>query len=178
MSITWNIPKSFAQGDRIVWSEHLPDYDPSADILSCFIRGQSSLDLTGVHNDDYWDFVITSAQSAKLFSGKYKTQFKIFALSGEIKTLGSTDFTVLPSFENLPELEARSADEIELEAITQAIAKLASGAVSEYEIGDRRMRYQDLDKLTKRQEYLRRRIAIGQGRVSPGGRNVGTGFFS
>ena len=167
------------------WQEYLTTYNSDRDTLTCFIRGMSgSLDLTGVSSIDsprpqsgVWEFVIPEAQSMNIMAGKYKAQFVIYPSSGR-KTLGSTDLLVLPSFENLTEIETRTPDEIELEQITQAIAKLASGAVAEYEIGDRRMRYTDLDKLTRRQEYLRQRIAIANGSIRPGGRNVGTSYFS
>ena len=81
-----------------------------------------------------------------------------------------------PSFEALTTLETRTVDEIELEQITLAIARLVSGAVAEYRIGDRMMRYQDLEQLTKRQRELRQRIAIASGIGKPGGRNVGVRF--
>lgn len=174
--MSWNIPTQITQGDFITWSEELPDYNPATDTLSCFIRGQSALDLTGVANGTKWDFTLTSTQSDALIPSLYKTQFVIYAGGTNKTTLGSTDLVVCHSFENLTEFETRSADEIELEEITKAITKLSTGAVSEYEIGDRRMRYQDLDKLTARQRELRHRIAIASGRLKPGGRNVGVRF--
>ena len=174
----FNIPNKITQGDKLEWWEELDDYSPATDNLKCFIRGATKLDLEGVANGDLWDFTITSAQSAALTPGAYKTQFKIIAFSGENKTLGSTDLLVCQSFESLTELDTRNDDEKELSLITQAIAKLASGAVAEYQIGDRRMRYQDLGELTERQAYLRTRIAIASGRIKPGGRNVGVRFGS
>ena len=174
----WNIPTQFTQGDTVSWYEHLPDYNPTTNTLSCFIRGQSaSLDLTANGSSDGFEFTLSSTQS-DVSAGKYHAQFVIFPSSGGRKALGIAHLQVLPGFENLTNLDPRTPDEIELEQITQAIIKLATGAVAEYEIGDRRMRYQDLDKLTRRQEYLRRRIAIASGKVSPGGRNIGVRFTS
>ncbi|MEL6493554.1 MAG: hypothetical protein AAFQ41_00340 [Cyanobacteria bacterium J06623_7] len=170
------IPTQITQGDDIEWSQTLEDYDPSSDTLSCFVRGASALDLTGVANGNQWDFVITSAQSQDLTPGKYKAQFVVYKGGTQRKSLGITDLVICPSFENLTELETRSLDEIELEAVTKAIAKLVSGAVAEYRVGDRMMRYQDLGELTKRQQYLRNRVAIANGRLKPGGRNVGVRF--
>lgn len=174
--INWNIPQKITQGDRVSWSQNLDNFSPSIDILSCFIRGQSSLDLTGVGNELSWDFTVLEAQSAALLPGKYKTQFVVFASGMGRHTLGSTDLIVLPSFEALTELETRSPDEIELAQITMAIAKLVSGAVAEYRIGDRMMRYQDLEQLTKRQRELRNRIAMAKNAGNIGGRNVGIRF--
>ena len=173
----FNIPKQITQGDSINWSETLEDFKPSDGNLKCFIRGTTKLDLIGVPYFEQWNFVVTSSQTQTLEPGKYKTQFAFFDLSGDKKTLGGTELLVCPSFESLNTLETRSADEIELENITQAINKLASGGVKEYWIGDRKMEYQDLEQLTKRQAYLRRRIAIAQGRIKPGGRNIGVRFF-
>jgi hypothetical protein len=135
------------------------------------------LDLTGVPllTDEGWEFTILEAQSATLNPGKYKAQFVFFGTSGRA-TLGSADLLVLPNFESLTTLETRTVDEIELEQITMAIARLASGAVAEYRIGDRMMRYQDLEQLTKRQRELRNRIAMTKNPGTVGGRNVGIRF--
>jgi hypothetical protein len=173
----WNIPTTITQGDRFSWWEHLSLYNPLTNTLSCFIRGQSgALDLTATGSVDRFEFTVDSVQSMGLPAGKYKTQFVIFELTTTRKTLGSTDLLILPSFEGLTQIETRSSDEIELETITSAIARLVSGAVSEYRIGDRMMRYQDLNQLTQRQQYLRNRIAKAKNPGSIGGRNVGIRF--
>ncbi len=171
----FNIPKQITQGDRITWTQELEGYNPATDTLSCFIRGQSAaLDLNSVPNGEGWDFEITSAQSANLTPGAYKTQFVIFSGSDRT-TLGHTDLLVCPSFENLTEFDTRDSDEKELEAITKAIAQLSNG-VAEYYIGDRRVRYQDLGELSKRQRELRNRIAMAKNPGIIGGRNVGIRF--
>lgn len=178
--MNFNIPSQITQGDRVSWNQELDKFIPDGrpiDTLSCFIRGQSSLDLTGVPNGFNWDFVITESQSLALQPGKYKTQFVIFAVASGKTTLGTTDLIVLPSFEALTTLETRSADEIELEQVTIAIAKLVTGAVAEYRIGDRMMRYQDLGILTLRQQHLRNRVAKAKyPRSLVGGRNVAIRF--
>ncbi len=171
-----NIPKQITQGDDVAWSQTLEDYNPATDTLSCFIRGQSALDLTGVPNGNQWDFTLTSVQSQTLTPGKYKKQYVLFEGGTKRKTLSTTDLLVCPSFEDLTELDTRSEDEKELEEITKAILKLSSGAVSEYWIGDRKLKYQDLEQLTKRQQYLRHRVAMAKNRGAIGGRNVGVRF--
>ena len=168
----FNIPKQITQGDKTTWTEKLPNYNPLTDTLSCFIRGQTALDLTGTATTEGWDFTIESGQSDKLTPGKYKTQFVVFEFGTNRKTLGKTELLVCPSFESLDTLETRSADEIELEAVTQAIARNSNG-VKEYWIGDRRLRYQDIGELTKRQRELRQRIALAKNPGAIGGRNVG-----
>ena len=175
----FNIPRQITQGDCITWKEKLDQYDPATDNLSCFIRGQNgALNLTATQSGDSWKFIIPEVSSATLAPGAYKVQLVIVTTAKGRQTLGETDLEVCPSFEDLTTFDARDADEIELEAITQAIAKLASGAVAEYEIGDRRMRYQDLDSLTRRQKYLRNRIAMAKNKGSVGGRNVGVRYSS
>jgi hypothetical protein len=177
MIIKWLIPEVITQGDRVTWSQYLPDYSPTTDTLSCFIRGVSQgFDLTGVSNNDGWDFVITDNQTAALAPGKYQAQFLIFESAIGRKALGIAHLIVLPGFDNLTDIDFRSPDEQELALITTAIAKLVSGAVAEYRIGDRMMRYQDLTALTTRQKELRNRIAKTQNRGTIGGRNVGIRF--
>jgi hypothetical protein len=172
----FDIPKQITQGDRVTWSQDLDKFFPAVDILACFVRGGTALDLTGVGNGFVWDFTITETQSQALPPGNYKTQFVVFGTGTGRQTLGSTDLLVLPSFESLTTLDTRSPDEIELEQITTAIAKLASGAVAEYRIADRMMRYQDLSELTNRQQYLRNRVAKIKNPGGIGGRNVGIRF--
>lgn len=192
--IIWNIPQKITQGDRITWTQNLDEFDSAFDTLSCFLRGQNSaLDLTGVPlllaggNAPLqgacstpalggWEFNILEAQASGLNPGSYKAQFVIFGAHYGRKTLSTTDLIVLPNFESLTTLETRTVDEIELEQITMAIAKLAGGAVAEYRIGDRMMRYQDLEQLTKRQRDLRNRIAMAKNPGNIGGRNVGIRF--
>ena len=171
----FNIPKQITQGDKTTWTEKLPDYNPLTDTLSCFIRGQKALDLTGTATTEGWDFTIESAESETLIPGKYKTQFVILEFGTDRNTLGTTELIVCPSFEKLTELETRSADEIELEAITQAIARHSNG-VKEYWIGDRKMEYRDLQELYDRQQYLRTRIAMAKNPSRIGGSNVGIRF--
>ncbi len=189
MAINWNIPKSFTQGDRITWKEKLDQYNPATDNLSCFIRGQNgSLDLTATPlpsasplvggTEGGWEFNIPEVSCATLAPGAYKVQLVIVSAAKGRQTLGEAELEFCPSFEDLTTFDARDADEIELEAITQAIATLAKGGVAEYYIGDRRMRYQDLGDLTKRQQYLRNRIAMSKNPNNVGGRNVGIRFSS
>lgn len=177
--INWTIPQTITQGDRITWKQSLDGYNNTTDTLACFIRGLSAgLDLTGTptpQTEGGWEFTILEAQSTTLSPGNYKAQFVVFSGTGR-KTLGSTDLLVCPSFENLTQFDVRSADEKELALITEAIAKLVSGAVSEYRVGDRMMRYQDLEQLTRRQRELKNRIAKAKNPNSIGGRNVGIRF--
>ena len=73
--------------------------------------------------------------------------------------------------------EVKSSDEIELEAIEKAIAKmLTNGGVAEYQIKSRKMRYHSLDELYRQRDRLRIRIARRKwGGIV--GRNVGVSFF-
>lgn len=179
MPINWTIPQTITQGDRVTWTQLLDGYNPITDTLSCFVRGASGgLDLTGTPNVDAWDFTITETQAASLAPGKYKTQFVVFAFGTGRKTLETTDLLVCSSFESLTTFDGRSDDEKELEVITTAIARLAGGAVSEYRVGDRMMRYQDLEQLTRRQRELKNRVAKQKNKSSIGGKNVGIRFSS
>lgn len=172
----WNIPQTITQGDHRTWIETKENYDYLADHLKIFIRGQSALDLQSANLYNGWGFEITSAQSMALLPGKYKAQIVVFPHLDERFALDIISLEVLASFESLTTLETRTPDEIELEQITMAIAKLVSGAVAEYRIGDRMMRYQDLEQLTKRQRELRNRIAMALNPKNIGGRNVGIRF--
>ncbi len=178
MPLIFNIPTSFTQGDRLSWFEHFPDYNFLTDTLSCFIRGQrGAVDLTAVGSVDGWEFSLSEDRCSQLATGVYQAQFVMLSGSGR-KTLGIAKIEVKGSYESLTTLDPRSDDEKELEVITAAIARLVSGAVAEYRIGDRMMRYQDLAELTSRQEYLRKRIRYARRQVGIGGRNIGISFSS
>jgi hypothetical protein len=174
--IKFNIPTTITQGDRVTWKEILPDYNPIIDTLSCFVRGATALDLTGIPGSDDWDFLIGSTQSQALMVGTYRVQFVIYQAGVNRRALGTTELVVCQDFEGLTTLETRSPDEIELEAITKAIAAVVQGGTAEYRIGDRMVRYQDLAQLTERQRYLRNRIVKAKNPGSIGGRNVGIRF--
>ena len=72
--------------------------------------------------------------------------------------------------------ETKSSDELELEAIEKAIAKmLTNGGVAEYQIKSRKMKYQSLDELYRQRDRLRIRIARRK-RGGVGGQNIGISF--
>ena len=170
-----NIPKEIVAGDRVTWFERVDGISSVDTVGSYFLRGNSSLDLTGVPDRDGWYFEITEAQSNEVKPGVYFCQFVIYPLSGR-KTLGTISITVNPSFESLSELDTRLPEERELIAVSEAIKKLSNG-VAEYEIGSRKVRYHDLQQLYQRQTYLRNRIAKIKNPNSLGGRNVGIRFI-
>ena len=70
----------------------------------------------------------------------------------------------------------KTTDELELEAIEKAIAKmLTNGGVAEYQIKSRKMRYHSLDELYRQRDRLRIRVARRK-RGGVGGKNVGISF--
>ena len=70
----------------------------------------------------------------------------------------------------------KTTDELELEAIEKAIAKmLSNGGVAEYQIKSRKMRYHSLDELYRQRDRLRIRVARRK-RGGIGGKNVGISF--
>jgi hypothetical protein len=171
------IPKQFTQGDRVVWSESISGASNAIDVLSCFIRGQSSLDLTGVadpNNLDTWNFEIVEAMNDTLIAGIYQAQFVLYSQAGK-KTLGISKIELCPAFTNLTSLDTRLEEEKELEEISKAISALSNG-VAEYYIGTRKVRYIDVYQLYERQRYLRNRIAKIKNRSIIGGVNVGVNF--
>ena len=159
----------FVRGDRVTWHEKLNNFDNNSDALACFIRGQADLDLTGVPNGDGWDFTITEAQSQTLVAGYYKAQFVIFGETAGRQTISTINIQVRPSLEHDGAIV--DPERAELEEITRAIATLSRGGIAEYQIKGRRVTYHDLNTLVKRQEYLRRRLAIRAGKIKPGGTN-------
>ena len=134
------------------------------------------MDLTGVPDGDSWIFAITEAQSNSLKAGKYNAMFTVYVNGYGRKTLDVVGIQVSANLAEAVEIDNRYDEEIELELVNEAIANCLSGGVAEYEIGDRRIRYQDIEGLFKRQRYLQTRLAKRMNRGSIGGRNVGVRF--
>jgi hypothetical protein len=174
----FNIPQKFTQGDRLEWSETKWDFDNRTEIMSCFLRGQTGLDLTGIPDpDNYnkWNFEVGEQTSFVLLPGLYNAQFVVFGPGVGRKALGIVSVEVLPSFELLTNLDTALTEEKELEEVEKAIASLSNG-VAEYYIGTRKVRYVDLSQLYERQRYLKNRIAKIKNRSLIGGLNVGVNF--
>ncbi len=73
--------------------------------------------------------------------------------------------------------EVKTSDEIELEAIENAIAKmLTNGGVAKYQIKSRKMRYHSLDELYRQRDRLRSGMVRRKNRGSIGGNNIGISF--
>lgn len=170
------IPKRITQGDGLLWQENFPEYDASTDTLVCCILGKTKLTAVATNHNGFFQLGITPTDSNNLAPGVYKVQFVINPDSATRKTLGNTKIEVCPSFDNLNTLETRTPYEIELELVENAIRTGLKDGVAEYEIGDRKVRYQSLDELFKRQRYLKRQIAIARNPSLRRGRNVQIGF--
>ena len=166
----FNIPKEFYSGDKLTWTEELTD--SAVDTFALFIRGPSTLDITGIENGLTWLFEISEEKSEALLPGLYRANFVVYIVGTGRKTIGSMQFSVLPNPATVGSVDNRSHEEIELELVRSAIFKVAEGGVAEYEIGERRVRYSSLDELYKRERYLVNRIAKRKNRSIIGGRSV------
>ena len=166
----FNIPKEFYSGDRVTWTEELAIQ--SVDTFALFVRGPFPLDLTGIRSGTGWLFEISEEKSEALLPGLYRANFVVFVAGTGRKTIGSTQFSVLPNPATVGTVDNRFREEIELELVRSAIVKVAEGGVAEYEIGERRVRYSSLDELYQRERYLVNRIAKLKNRSIIGGRSV------
>lgn len=166
----FNIPKQFYSGDRITWTEELTEL--SVDTFALFVRGPNSLDITGVKNGATWLFEISEEKSEALAPGLYRAYAVAYITGDGRKTIGTAEFSVLPNPASTGFVDNRSREEIELEMVRSAIFKVAEGGVAEYEIGERRVRYSNLDELQARERYLVNRIAKLKDRSIIGGRSI------
>jgi hypothetical protein len=172
----FNIPRQFTQGDRVTWLEKIDGYNPTTDTLNLYVRGLNGLiNAVGIPDGEEWLFDLTEAITGSLSPGNYKAQYTISSPTSGKKSFALINLVVLPNLENLTELDPRDEDEKELDLIAEAISKLSSGAVSEYEIGMRKVKYQDLKELVNRQSSLRLRIARKKN-PSLFGKNIGASF--
>jgi hypothetical protein len=89
-------PDSFTSGDTVKWSKPFPDY-PASDgwTLKYYIRGAKTLDVTAEADGSGYLATINATDSAKLAAGDYPWSARV-SKAGEVYTVGSGTFTVLP----------------------------------------------------------------------------------
>lgn len=163
---TYNIPRQFTKGDYFEWVDSdLRDRDgnylnPDEWLLTYHIRGQDVLDLSGTTTEKGWEFSAT----LDLLDGDYQAQVAVYN-GVKRKTLGFIGLAVLPDLsEVISEFDPRSESEKILHDIRSAIASAVSdkakgSKVQEYEIGTRKMKYEQFDQMLGELRRLERYYA-------------------
>lgn len=156
-------PAFLQAGDTLKWQRSLPDY-PASDswVLSYrLINASNKYDITAAASGDDHLVTVAAATSAAYVAGDYEWT-AVVTKASERYTVGNGRFTVRPDLSaKTAAFEARSTARKALADLRAALlAWLTSkGAVQEYEIAGRRMKFASADD-------IRKRISIAAGEVA------------
>lgn len=156
-----NIPAQFMAGDTVTWTDSSFDGKGSADYaLTYTLVGASKLVVTGVASGDGWDVTITSTQSAALTAGEYSWQAALTA-TGVKYTVGTGSLIVQKNISAQDAgFDGRTQAQIDLDAVKAAIrARISGDAVTEYTIGNRSLKKEQLSALIALRTQLEADVA-------------------
>lgn len=154
MGIPTTVPAIITAGDTLAWTRSLPDY-PASDgwtIGYRLINASAKIDITGSASGQDHAVSITATTSAAYAAGDYVYQ-EYVSKAGERHTTGTGAITIKP------DLAAKSAAFEARGTWTKALADLraalatwvtSNGAVAEYEIAGRRMKFTTAEDIRKR----------------------------
>jgi hypothetical protein len=176
-------PKEIISGDTVAWTaEADSDYKASDGwALTYYLNGPSRLAITGVADGDNWTVTITAAESAALTVGIYELQARVSKAS-EAYTQSVTKLEVLANpATQVAGYEARSHNQIALDAINAAIEGRATHAEQAVTIGAKSIQYMTFEELITAKMKYERFVESDEAaeRVNKGlqsGRQVGVRF--
>lgn len=163
------IPSVIIQGDSVTWrdvagKDNLGNAIASTDwTLAWYFSGPTILTVNSTVYQDGWETSLTSAQTAALtaISTGSKTPnyyWQATASKGAEKvTLGSGQIAITKNLATaVAGYDGRSQSEIDLSNVQAAIrARIAGGAIHEYYIGTRRLRYEGVAELLALESRLK-----------------------
>lgn len=178
MSLRLYIPSKITPGDTVIWRDSnlrgadpltgkLGDYLPSTHKILWSLRGASSLDAESIADGNDFLTTITQLQSSGLVAGTYFWQAYIQNLPTEEApaiarlTIGMGQLEVVPglSFVSAPH-DGRSDTQQMLDAINEAIkARASGGAVQEYSIKGRSLKYAPITELIALRNQLKMEVS-------------------
>lgn len=163
------IPARITAGDTVTWSEYAlqsafgTPINSSAFTLSFSFRGPvgaSAFDITGTSSGTGWDMSIGASQSAGMNTGAdvARWYWQAYAsAAGQRQTVGEGVVLVKPNLAGLANavFDGRSkAEQILAQIDNTILARTTGGAVQEYTIGTRSLKYMPMaDLLALKSRY-------------------------
>jgi hypothetical protein len=133
--------------------------------LTYRLRGNGqNPDLVGAGNGSGWRVTIPAATTADFAAGVYGWSVDVAHGDGRRFTLASGTVELLANYQTVTgAFDGRTQSQKDLDAIDAAIrARLAGGAVAEYTIGNRNLRYVTLSELRQLRSEIATRVANEQ----------------
>lgn len=166
------IPGTINQGDTVTWIDG-PATDSLGNAitspgytLTWYFAGPTTLSVVSTAANGGWQTTLTSAQTtAFVVDPDAAYYWQALASNGTSKfTLGTGTFTVIPTIAGQQAgFDGRTQDEKDLAAVKAALqARYTGGAVAEYTIGTRRLRYESMESLQNMYQILLVRVLKAQ----------------
>lgn len=155
-------PDRLTQGESAEWRRRFCDYHPSLWTLEYRFRGAGTgCNVTATASGEFFDAVITSANTTAMSTGKYEWQAWATNIADNtiIRKVGEGTLVVEKGFTTgaLGTVELRSTAKQIVDAIDAALLADTSASVIEYEIstpaGSRRVRKSRTEAIALRHEY-------------------------
>lgn len=166
MESATELPKSFAAGTTVKYTRSSYTSFPSpAWTLKLTLNGASSRTFTAVTSSDgvSFDFVLGAGTGAgntsDLLPGTYSFEERVSHANGEKYLVGSGTVQITPNLEAAAAGVGQSPEERELALIDILIPKRLAEDISSYTFEQRAAQREDLEKLYKRRDALRAKIA-------------------
>lgn len=176
-----NIPATFVAGDTVQWTDSAFDGKGSGTYtLRYALRGEASLDVTGVASADGWNVTIPAADSNTLPPGTYA--WHAYLTSGATRFTVGNGVVIVNANIALQGagFDPRTQIEQDIIAVEAEIrARATGGATIEYSIGNRSLKKESISALLALRSSLRLDLAREKQakRLSDGmGRSIGIRF--
>ena len=162
MEIPTSEPQALQAGDTLRWRISLPDF-PASDgwaLAYRLVNGAGSIAITATPDGDAHTVLVDATTSAAWPAGSY-TAVRTVTRAGERHTLAPITLTVRPDYASATSADARTPARRALDDLRAALAQwlATSGAVQDYQIAGRSMRFATVDEIQKRITLAERQVA-------------------
>ena len=156
------VPAQIAAGDSVALRLNFADYPAGTWSSAWYLRGPSTLNLTGSAFGVSHDFAITATQSANLLEGSYVYSLRMS--SGATTTTVETGrLTVTPNIATAAPGQLASYAEQQLAICRTARENITRGEMKLYMIGGRQVQLHTLDDLRREESYWQTRVDMERG---------------
>lgn len=156
------VPVTFAAGDSVALQLAYGDYPAPTWAGTLYLRGPSSLNVTGTATGTEHAFTISTANSVNLQPGTYT--YSVRMVSGSTTTtVEKGRLTVSPNIATAAPGELESYAEQQLAICRTARENILRGEMKLYMIGGRQVQLHSLDELQRMESYWLTQVQMERG---------------
>lgn len=156
------VPAQIAAGDSVDLRLNFADYPAGTWSSAWYLRGPSTLNLTGSAFGTSHDFAVTTTQSANLLAGSYVYSIRMTS-GATTATVETGRLTVTPNIATAAPGQLASYAEQQLEICRTARENILRGEMKLYMIGGRQVQLHTLDDLRREESYWQTRVDMERG---------------